>query len=164
MDEHGAAAAARTAGNIGGDLLKRFTLTLDYGHQRLWLVPNALAAQPDVFDRSGLWIARAKDGTIAIADVAADSAAAKAGLTADDVIVAVDGTPASTIAQPAARPLQGGAGHDTGSDGQGQDRRAPRRPHPGGPGIGAGAASMSCMNTRSSQRSNLRPTSVSRPA
>jgi hypothetical protein len=97
MDEHGAAAAARTAGNIGGDLLKRFTLTLDYGHQRLWLVPNALAAQPDVFDRSGLWIARAKDGTIAIADVAADSAAAKAGLTADDVIVAVDGTPASTI-------------------------------------------------------------------
>ncbi len=98
MDKAGAAAAARTAGNIGGDILKRFTVTLDYGHQKIWLAPNALSAEPDVFDRSGIWISRAADGNILIADVSGDSAAAKAGLKSGDVIRAVDGKPAAGIA------------------------------------------------------------------
>jgi Aspartyl protease len=58
-DKGGAAEAARTAGNIGGDILKRFTVVLDYAHQKLWLEPNALNTQREVFDRSGLWIGRA---------------------------------------------------------------------------------------------------------
>lgn len=97
-DKGGAAAAARTAGNIGGDLLKRFTLTLDYAHQTLWLQPNALAATPEVFDRSGLWISRAKGGGIEIADVATGSAAAAAGLVVGNDIVSIDGRPARDIA------------------------------------------------------------------
>lgn len=97
QDKGGAAAAARTAGNIGGDLLKRFTVTLDYGHQRLWLVPNSLAGTTEVFDRSGLWLSRAADRSIAIADVTPGSAAAKAGLVATDEIVSVDGHRATTI-------------------------------------------------------------------
>jgi hypothetical protein len=96
-DKGGAAEAARTAGNIGGDLLKRFTLTLDYAHQTLWLQPNALAATPEVFDRSGLWISRAADGGIAIADVSSDSAAAAIGLVVGDEIVSIDGRPARSI-------------------------------------------------------------------
>jgi len=96
-DKGGAAEAARTAGNIGGDLLKRFTLTLDYAHQTLWLQPNALAATPEVFDRSGLWISRAGDGGIAIADVATGSAAADAGLAVGDEIVSINGQPARGI-------------------------------------------------------------------
>jgi membrane-associated protease RseP (regulator of RpoE activity) len=90
IDTGGAAAAARTAGNIGGDLLKRFTVTLDYAHQTMWLQPNALSSQPEVFDRSGLWIMRAKGGGIQVADVAPDSAAAKAGLVIGDEIVSVN--------------------------------------------------------------------------
>jgi hypothetical protein len=97
VDTAGAAAATRTAGNIGGDLLKRFTLTLDYGHQQLWLQPNALAAEPDVFDRSGLWISRADDGSISIDDVAIGSAAAKAGLATGDHITAVNGQKAAEV-------------------------------------------------------------------
>jgi membrane-associated protease RseP (regulator of RpoE activity) len=97
IDKGGAAEAARTAGNIGGDLLKRFTLTLDYAHQKMWLEPNELSSQPEVFDRSGLWISRAKDGGIEIADVADESAAAKAGLTVGDEIVAVNGKPAKDV-------------------------------------------------------------------
>ncbi|HLY57689.1 MAG TPA: aspartyl protease family protein, partial [Stellaceae bacterium] len=97
-DTRGAAAAARTAGNIGGDLLRRFTITFDYDKRVLWLQPNALAAEPDVFDRSGLWIMRAQDGTIEIADVAQGSAGAKAGLGTDDVITEVDGKPAAGLA------------------------------------------------------------------
>ena len=97
-DTGGAAAAARTAGNIGGDLLKRFTVTLDYGHQTLWLQPNALAQQKEVFDRSGLWISRAEDGGIAVADVTTDSPAAACGLATGDEITSVNGKPAKDVA------------------------------------------------------------------
>ena len=97
VDTGGAAAAARTAGNIGGDLLKRFTVTLDYAHQTMWLQPNALSSQPEVFDRSGLWIMRAKSGGIEVADVAPDSAAAQAGLVIGDEIVSVNDEPAKQV-------------------------------------------------------------------
>jgi hypothetical protein len=97
-DKGGAAASARTAGNIGGDILKRYTLTLDYAHRTLWLEPNAQAAVPEVFDRSGLWIARAKDGGIAIVDVATESSGAQSGLTGGDEIVTVDGQSAQHVA------------------------------------------------------------------
>lgn len=96
-DTAGQAVATRTAGNIGGDLLKRYTMTLDYEHQRLWLRPNGLARQREVFDRSGVWIARARDGAIEIADVANDSAAGKAGISSGDEILAVNGKPAKDV-------------------------------------------------------------------
>ena len=97
-DKGGVGESARIAGNIGGDVLKRFTLTLDYAHQTLWLEPNQLASQREVFDRSGLWIARAKDGAIEVADVATDSAAAGIGLVTGDEIVSVNGKPAKDVA------------------------------------------------------------------
>jgi hypothetical protein len=97
-DKGGAAESARVAGNIGGDLLKRFTVTLDYAHLTMWLEPNQLASQREVFDRSGLWIARAKDGGIEVADVATESAAANVGIVAGDEIVSVNGKPAKDVA------------------------------------------------------------------
>jgi hypothetical protein len=96
-DQGGAAQSLRTAGNIGGEILKRFTVTLDYAHQKAWLRPNALAQQREVFDRSGLWLARARDGAIGIADVTTLSAAAQAGLLAGEEIVSVDGKPARQV-------------------------------------------------------------------
>jgi S1-C subfamily serine protease len=93
----GDAASAYIAGNIGGDILKRFTVILDYAHQRLWLEPNALASAPEVFDRSGLWLSRASDGDISVGDVAHGSAAQSAGIEAGDEIVAVNGKPASRV-------------------------------------------------------------------
>ncbi len=93
----GAGAAARTAGNIGGDLLKRFTLTLDYGHQVLYLQPNATLASADLFDRSGLWLMHEPDGADSIADVTPGSGAEAAGLKIGDRIVAIDGTRAADI-------------------------------------------------------------------
>jgi len=97
-DAKGQAQAARTAGNIGGDLLKRFTVTLDYAHQTLWLQPNDLSRQREVFDRTGLWIARAKDGGIEVMDVANLSAAEQSGLAIGDVIESVNGKPAKDVA------------------------------------------------------------------
>jgi membrane-associated protease RseP (regulator of RpoE activity) len=93
----GAGSETHTAGNIGGDVLKRFTVTLDYGNQLLWLQPTEPADQPEVFDRSGLWIMRAADGGIAIADVTTESPAAKLGLVTGDEIVSVNGKPAKDI-------------------------------------------------------------------
>jgi hypothetical protein len=93
----GAGAATRTAGNIGGDLLRRFTVTLDYGHQVIYLQPNAAAATADLFDRSGLWLLREPDGSASIADVTAGSGGEAAGLKAGDRIVVVDGVKAADI-------------------------------------------------------------------
>lgn len=95
--KRGIGAAARTAGNIGGDLLRRFTLTLDYGHQMLYLQPNAAFDTADLFDRSGLWLMHEPDGDVSIADVTAGSGGEAAGLAMGDRIVAVDGAKANGI-------------------------------------------------------------------
>ena len=96
-NQSGGGSETHTAGNIGGDILKRFTVTLDYAHRLLWLQPNQPADQPEVFDRSGLWIMRAGDGGIDVADVTTDSPAAKLGLVRGDEIVSVNGKPARDI-------------------------------------------------------------------
>lgn len=105
QDARGAAAAEHTAGNIGGDILKRFTVTLDYAGQKMYLQPNAMAAMPGVFDRSGLWVNHDTKGQVVIADVTAGSAAAKAGLSAGDTIVSVNGKPAAELFLPTLRDL-----------------------------------------------------------
>jgi hypothetical protein len=92
-----------TAGNIGGDVLKRFTVTLDYAHQLAWLQPNAANDSPEVFDRSGLWIARSKSGAIEIDDVTSESPAAKLGLAVGDEILSIDGKSAAEVPLPALR-------------------------------------------------------------
>jgi membrane-associated protease RseP (regulator of RpoE activity) len=86
-----------TAGNIGGDILKRFTVTLDYANRLVYFQPNAGNDTPEVFDRSGLWIARAKDGAIQIADVTTSSPAAKIGLVTGDEILSVNGKAAKDV-------------------------------------------------------------------
>ena len=77
-------------GNLGGGVLRRFTVTFDYANRKMYLVPNASFATPDAFDRSGLWLLDDGDA-LRVADVAADSAAARAGLRVDDRIVTIDG-------------------------------------------------------------------------
>lgn len=96
-DKGGVAVSTRTAGNIGGDLLRRFTLTLDYGRQLLWMQPNKQAFESDNFDRSGLWISRAPDGRTVIADVTTGSPAAHAGLAPNEEILELNGKKAEHI-------------------------------------------------------------------
>ena len=109
--DSGTAQADRTAGNIGADLLKPFTITLDYEGRILWLQPNQLAGRPEVFDRSGLWVARAEDGAIEVMDVATESAAAAIGMAVGDEIVSVNGKPAKELTlHDLHEVLKGGAG------------------------------------------------------
>jgi hypothetical protein len=81
-------------GNIGGAILRRFTLYLDYHGKRLIFEPNATVRDPFETDMSGV-VFRLDDSlkTILVENVAPDSPAADAGLVRGDVVVSVDGVP-----------------------------------------------------------------------
>lgn len=95
---------ADAQGNLGGELWRRFTTTIDLPGGRLFLRPNAAYAQPFEATRTGL-VARRKDARFEIVDVVAATPAAEAGLERGDAIVAVNGQPASVLTQQAFRDL-----------------------------------------------------------
>jgi len=88
---HGSFSDPNYDGNVGSALLKRFVVTFDYGHQKMYL-QRIEPAPSDVgdFDRSGLWMNAGKDGYV-VTSVAAASPAAEAGLKTGDVIIELDG-------------------------------------------------------------------------
>lgn len=77
-------------GNMGGGVLRRFTVAFDYTNRRMYLKPNSHFHEFDNFDRSGLWLLGDGDALM-VADVAAGSAGQQAGLRAGDRITAIDG-------------------------------------------------------------------------
>ncbi len=76
--------------NVGGGVLKRFTMTLDYHGRTMTLTPNADISVRDQWDRSGLYLIN-KDG-ITVIDVRPGTPAAAAGLKKGDVIVSLSGS------------------------------------------------------------------------
>lgn len=86
----GAFADPTVAGNLGGGVLHRFTVTFDYAHRKMYLAPNAAFGQPDSYDRSGLWLFADGDA-LKVVDVADGSAAQRAGIRKGDRIVAIGG-------------------------------------------------------------------------
>jgi predicted aspartyl protease len=87
-------------GNMGGGVLRRFTVAFDYANRRVYLKPNAHFGEFDNFDRSGLWLLGDGDA-LKVADVAAGSAGAQAGLRTGDRITAIGGeaVPKRTLPQ-----------------------------------------------------------------
>ena len=104
VQKKGAFTDRYVAGNVGGAILKRFTVTFDYGKQTVSFEPNALAREPQPYDRSGLWlnVAETKDA-FEVVDVVPGGPGAKAGLRVGERIVAVDGKPAADLALPDVR-------------------------------------------------------------
>jgi hypothetical protein len=94
----GAMASPYVAANIGGNLLRRFTVTFDYGKQTMTLVPNAAFHERDAYERSGLFLID-KNGTIAVLDSRPGTPAADAGIVKGDTIVAIDGAAGTTLGQ-----------------------------------------------------------------
>jgi hypothetical protein len=92
------------AGNVGYGVLRRFDLTFDYANNVIYFEPNPNNAEPDVYDRAGLWLERGDDG-FRIVDVVPAGAAARAGLVPGNIVVAVDGKSWRTISLPALRTL-----------------------------------------------------------
>lgn len=79
-------------GIVGNDILERFTVTLDYGKQRVFLEENASLGKVFYPDRSGLQLARKEDGSVVVVSAIPDSPAARAGFRPGDVIEEIDGT------------------------------------------------------------------------
>jgi len=96
-DKGGAGGSSAFPNNVGGGILKRFVVTLDYDHSTMYLKPIAgSVADLDTFDRSGMWINAADDG-FKVIDVTKGGPAEAAGLAKGDIIASVDGKPANAI-------------------------------------------------------------------
>ena len=92
----------RTAGNIGAEVLRQFTVTFDYSRRRMFLEKDADFGRPITFDRSGLWLNQQGEHFVAL-DVVPDGPAAQAGIGAGDTVTAVDGRPAARLSLPSVR-------------------------------------------------------------
>lgn len=97
--DKGSFASPDVSANIGGGVLKRFTVAFDYGHKTMYLAPNPTFSAPDPFDRSGLWLMGEGDA-LRVADIAANSAAERAGLAVDDRLIAIGGEPVAARTLP----------------------------------------------------------------
>jgi hypothetical protein len=98
-DEKGVFADPNVAGIIGGELLRKFTVILDYPHQRVILEKGPQSDLPFGYDASGLFLLA--EGTkldrIKVLRVVEGSPANEAGLQKDDVIETIDGKPAHNL-------------------------------------------------------------------
>jgi hypothetical protein len=93
----GVMAEADMAGIIGGEILRRFDLVLDYPHHRLLLEPNEQLDQPYQFDTSGLFVTAHGPNlrSFTIFSVVNGSPAAEAALRPEDTIETINEEPAS---------------------------------------------------------------------
>lgn len=103
----------KIAGAIGGGYLRRFTVILDYPHQRLYLEPNAHFNDYAEADMSGLAIIARGPGlkTFEIAAVMPNTPGAEAGLHKGDVIAGIDDEAAADLSLIAVRDLFRQIGH-----------------------------------------------------
>jgi predicted aspartyl protease len=87
------AITSESDGNLGSEILRRFTTTFDYGRKRMILVANDHFADSFEFSTAGFRIHHSlADGRNAeVDDVYPRSPAARAGLVVGDRILAVDG-------------------------------------------------------------------------
>ncbi|MBB6052202.1 aspartyl protease family protein [Armatimonas rosea] len=92
----GADASSKVDGRIGGEILSRFQVTLDYAGKRLFLTPNTRFAEPFVFSRSGLLPIRESLDWV-VFHVLPDSPASDSGIQAGDQLLLVDGRSAARL-------------------------------------------------------------------
>ena len=88
----GGLASRDYAGNIGNQVLERFTVTFDYGRRTVWLEPGRRFSEPDRFSLAGVQLAK-QDGIVRALQVLPGSAAAAAGIEEGDEVRKLDGRP-----------------------------------------------------------------------
>lgn len=101
------------AGEIGGGMLRRFTVIFDYARQRVILDGNSEARSDDHEDMSGISIAASGPGlkTFQVTQVRPGTPAASAGVQTGDVIAGVDEEAAADMTLDALRALFRQVGH-----------------------------------------------------
>jgi len=95
------------AGNIGGDILRRFVVIFDYPRQRMILEPNERFGEPFEADMAGIGMRMGPEGSgsVQVEWIQPSSPAAEAGLQPDDLIEGVDDRPALDYGVPGLRDL-----------------------------------------------------------
>jgi len=107
VSEENRVSAQGTTGNIGGEFLRRFTVTFDYPRKRMILEPNARLGDPFEADMSGIGPRMGPDGsgTLEVEWIQPVSPAAEAGVRAHDLIEQIDGRPALEVGVPGLREM-----------------------------------------------------------
>lgn len=92
-------------GNIGGEILRRFTVLLDYARRNLIFERHAGSDDPFESEMTGLSMIPALHGTgLLVSSVVVGSPAAEAGIVAGDTIVSIDDKPATMAELDVLRP------------------------------------------------------------
>jgi hypothetical protein len=93
QDKEGSFAGKAIGVNLGGNLLRRFTVIIDYPHRQLILEPNSHLRDPQPADASGLVLGAegADYRTFVVRAVQPGSPASEAGIEPGDKIVGVQG-------------------------------------------------------------------------
>lgn len=106
--ETAAGVSQDTAGILGGEILRRFTVAMDYSRMQVRLSPNNDLNAPIEFDMTGMSLAalfepqerapqRRSTWQFRVRTVIAGSPASASGVAAGDVITAIEGRPASEM-------------------------------------------------------------------
>lgn len=102
-----AGSSADLAGSIGGALLYRFTVTLDFPHHQIFLAPNSHFTDQEQEDKSGLSIVA--QGSILrifrVTQVRPETPAAEAGVQKGDIIAGINDEPAADLTLESVREL-----------------------------------------------------------
>ena len=95
----GATALSKYDGTIGGAILRRFTVTLDYSRAQMILEGNSAFNVPFEADTSGLILSATGSDfkTISVHHVIPNTPAAAAGIEEGDILLAVNGAPAGSL-------------------------------------------------------------------
>jgi Aspartyl protease/PDZ domain len=87
-DQYNVTSYPSLAGLVGNDILRRFNVTLNYERRSIYLLPNSHYKDQFDYSYTGLslyW----EDGEVRVGDIMQGSPAEKAGLKANDVVLAV---------------------------------------------------------------------------
>jgi predicted aspartyl protease len=90
-DEYNLTMYPQLAGLLGNDLLRRFTVVLNYPEQSIHIKPNSHYTEPFDYSYTGLGIYQ-DGGDVRVLDVIEDSPAKKAGFMVNDLIFAIGNT------------------------------------------------------------------------
>ncbi|KPL02430.1 MAG: hypothetical protein AMJ90_05835 [candidate division Zixibacteria bacterium SM23_73_2] len=88
--EKGGFSSEKIDGNIGGGILKRFTVIFDYPKKLMILEPNLNFDYEDEFDMAGLWLTQEND-TTRVDYVIKDSPAYRVGIKEGDLVLEING-------------------------------------------------------------------------
>jgi len=102
MQSSGLLSRTGTAGLIGADILRQFTITFDSLQHVVYLRRSKLFGTATKFDQSGMWIIPSSHG-FRVIDVVPGGAAQRAGLFVNDEIWAVNGHAADRLLLPELR-------------------------------------------------------------